>query len=781
MTTNNCYIADPALGTLEVASQKSLPTSAAVQLWLRGGDLSDSRTDRPTRPYAQNEWVFICVNEIIKAARSVQLMLSTADDKIVESGEAWDLLYNNPDLPFSRFITETVGFFSLYRTVYWIILDSNVKRPQKIQVVGPQQLRPVIRQGTLVGWELKTSSGRRVPLFVEDVIVVADFNPDDPLGNVAGLGPATVGKLAISTSYQAALLNESVLANGGKLGNLITIPGQLADDEKRSLISQFESRHRGARNAGRTAIITGGGDIKSLSQTMADLQMLELRGFDAKTIFALFGVPPELGGLATEAQYAHGPAQQRFIINTVMPQLAFIGDHITTSLLSRFYKTTATVHLAESKSFTGRKSISLPRRRSYQMAKAAAISSNNPLFAWFNVDDHPTIQEMKRETAEKVLNYTKSGIPLNQLIDAYDLPFEHVPWGDDWLVSAGQLPARYIIEAGPDALLGPALPEGSNPGEDPAADNEPAKAAAEKDFDFDSHDSAKSIAIWKRWIASWSTIEKEYAAALRTYFLRQRRVAAAALKSAYNDFAVKAPGAKDAGDDIIARVTFSLRDDGKRLSLINRTFFGKAAELGIRQGLTEGGVTAETLEDLVKAQREAIAIKAKSAISTSKLSKVNNTTKTLIERTLKDGLDKGESLAKLTERLTAQLDGNRARAASIARTQTAGAVSTGRHEGMKAAGIEYKGWLTSGDDVVRPAHRTAGFDYKTGIPIDEPFVVDGENLMYPGDPAGSAGNIINCRCLQLARRRAAAGKSIIDYQTIKFYTYAEMQAAHRAA
>jgi hypothetical protein len=30
--------------------------------------------------------------------------------------------------------------------------------------------------------------------------------------------------------------------------------------------------------------------------------------------------------------------------------------------------------------------------------------------------------------------------------------------------------------------------------------------------------------------------------------------------------------------------------------------------------------------------------------------------------------------------------------------------------------------------------------------MDQAFEVGGEMLMYPGDPAGSAGNVINCRC-----------------------------------
>ena len=33
--------------------------------------------------------------------------------------------------------------------------------------------------------------------------------------------------------------------------------------------------------------------------------------------------------------------------------------------------------------------------------------------------------------------------------------------------------------------------------------------------------------------------------------------------------------------------------------------------------------------------------------------------------------------------------------------------------------------------------------------MNEPFIVNGEPLMYAGDPAGSAANVVNCRCVVL--------------------------------
>ena len=54
-----------------------------------------------------------------------------------------------------------------------------------------------------------------------------------------------------------------------------------------------------------------------------------------------------------------------------------------------------------------------------------------------------------------------------------------------------------------------------------------------------------------------------------------------------------------------------------------------------------------------------------------------------------------------------------------------------------------KKWNTMEDDKVRDAH--ARVDGQT-VQSNKEFVVDGEDLEYPGDINGSLSNIINCRC-----------------------------------
>ena len=56
-----------------------------------------------------------------------------------------------------------------------------------------------------------------------------------------------------------------------------------------------------------------------------------------------------------------------------------------------------------------------------------------------------------------------------------------------------------------------------------------------------------------------------------------------------------------------------------------------------------------------------------------------------------------------------------------------------------------KSWDAILDSKTRSSHAAAEIT-NVNIPVGQPFVVGGEQLRYPRDPLGSAGNIINCRC-----------------------------------
>ncbi|WP_075780073.1 phage portal protein [Marinitoga sp. 1137] len=124
--------------------------------------------------------------------------------------------------------------------------------------------------------------------------------------------------------------------------------------------------------------------------------------------------------------------------------------------------------------------------------------------------------------------------------------------------------------------------------------------------------------------------------------------------------------------------------------------------------------------------------------------KVNETTYKQLKQTLVEGFLKGEGEKKLAKRVEDVMSlAKRQRAATIARTEIYGAVNNSHHLTLLENGIEKKEWLTARDERVRTEHENADGQI---VNVNEPFIVGGEHLMYPLDPAGSPGNIINCRC-----------------------------------
>ena len=756
--------------------EKGITTTQLGRLWDRGLDLPDGDSSRPTRPAEQVEWVYACLRAIITTCRDIQLVFSTRDDKVVESGPIYDLLLNNPDMPWMDFITQTTGFLALHNEVYWIVTETDGLKPKKILIAGRDQCRPVIRNGALVGYELHWGQGRIIPLFLEDVYRVLDFNP---YNRHKGMGPLDAAKLQISSSYQATMFNEATLANGARIGVVLTTPQgvKLTTEEMDYLREQFNTQQGGARNAGKAFLATGGMDVKPFTQTMADLQMLDLRRFDATSICAAFGVPPEIIGLNPEAQYAHGPAQLRFIQNTIAPMLSFIAGHITLGLLPRFRFTKhIDVPVRKSLAFCGSR-YPLRMRSCFRKEKVKALQSNSQLFAWFDTSQHPAMQAQLEKTAESVLKFTDSGVTLNNLIEAHDLPYETQPWGDEWWIGMGQVPARFALEAGLEGLTGPSLPEGQSPGEEEEGKGSDEQQTKNSEL-LAAGDEQQRLRIWRNWVISWAGIEREYKEAMRKFFIRQQRILIDKLKKAMPNPKSAKSVVKADPNEIIARVVFDLKIENAKIRVINQVFFEKAGELGIRQSLTEVlSLAGDKLGEAVEQAKRMNIMRASLLRSSHKITKINLTTQNMVARQLESGLNAGEGLNELAARIQTKLGSNRARALSIARTQTGGAVGTGRHTGFKAAGVDKKGWLSSRDNNVRPAHREAESRYAGGIDLDVPFQVGGEFLMYPGDPAGSAANIANCRCAELAVRAAGKAFDPAYYSTLQFYSLHDMQKA----
>lgn len=131
-----------------------------------------------------------------------------------------------------------------------------------------------------------------------------------------------------------------------------------------------------------------------------------------------------------------------------------------------------------------------------------------------------------------------------------------------------------------------------------------------------------------------------------------------------------------------------------------------------------------------------------------KVTQISSTTREQITRLIHagelDGLGTREIAKTITERIPSI---SNVRANTIARTETHSAAGYANESAAEATGLNLKKeWVAFKDGRERESHAEADGQV---VNRDENFEVDGESLQYAGDPSGSAGNIINCRCVIL--------------------------------
>jgi hypothetical protein len=132
-----------------------------------------------------------------------------------------------------------------------------------------------------------------------------------------------------------------------------------------------------------------------------------------------------------------------------------------------------------------------------------------------------------------------------------------------------------------------------------------------------------------------------------------------------------------------------------------------------------------------------------------KITWITNTTaklyKETVARIIEEAGIEGLSVYNTAKRIQKEIGyQNQYRAERIARTEIVSASNAGTLAGGHNAGIPVlKEWLPIVDDASRPDH--ADMAGQPPIPMDDLFPVGG-GMSAPGDEAGGAEHVINCRC-----------------------------------
>jgi hypothetical protein len=132
-----------------------------------------------------------------------------------------------------------------------------------------------------------------------------------------------------------------------------------------------------------------------------------------------------------------------------------------------------------------------------------------------------------------------------------------------------------------------------------------------------------------------------------------------------------------------------------------------------------------------------------------RIKSINTVTKEKISRVIRQGIEANQSVQQIARDIKSgaylqSIIPNRALV--IARTEVIAASNYGSQVGAKLTGLTLeKEWLSTRDSRTRDDHVAADGER---VLMDDTYTQTGEELRFPGDPAGSPGNVIQCRCTE---------------------------------
>jgi HK97 family phage portal protein len=275
--------------------------------------------------FAGNPVGFRSVKLIAEAAAALPLVLQDA-------GQRFD---SHPILSLIARPNPAQGRAELFEALYGqMLLSGNgyveavggAGVPVELHVLRSDRMKVVPgADGWPVGYDYAVGARThrfRVEGSASPVCHLRSFHPQD---DHYGLSPLQAAAAAVDVHNAASRWSKALLDNAARPSGAIVYKGgdgqgTLSSDQYDRLLTEMESHHQGARNAGRPMLLEGGLDWKPMGFSPSDMEFQKTKEAAAREIALAFGVPPMLLGIPGDATYAnYQEANRAFYRLTVVP------------------------------------------------------------------------------------------------------------------------------------------------------------------------------------------------------------------------------------------------------------------------------------------------------------------------------------------------------------------------------------------------------------------------------------------------------------------------------
>jgi hypothetical protein len=710
------------------------------EAWASGSDIGGpGGASACPAPLKNSTWVFRCLQLISDQVRSQPLVFSTLD----RSGK--QMMLNDPDtLAFWSQPAETAsGAISqgdfLELACKWIglkgqaflILDDTWLTPRgvksRIILARADRLTPIMRGDMLLGWQFLDGIGGRHTLLPQQVIRPRHLNPYNDAEGLSALDPARV---AVDADYAAGVFARNTAASNGDQGVYVIAKGgaALSTEQREQIIAQLRQKAQlSKRGDYRPAFLTADVAVEDPKIKSVDAAFNDGRMESRHEIAVAFGVPPSM--MDRMDSYSVGAASDRFrlIEDTCIPM---------------------SVRLCEA------------------FALIERLRTGRVLIVEQDWGKHPVMRQARQERTKAACEMHARGVPWQVLSDLHDLNLQpFAGWDAAWLPMSLERVSETADEESPNDATKDATEDDASklmatrqktfaelrgliaalPVQEACSKSSRCACGNCEQRTENSEQNARDperVKLWQKHMTARAPSEKLMAKKVTKCLMTARAETLAKLESSEKALAgVRARGILDILFDL-GQFTISMIEN-------TRAAHKDTLEQAVMQFAEEIGATDPwQIED---PKVFTFLNKRESRIRDASR-RIWNDIKSAVEQGLKDG----ETNAQIANRVRTAFNGiSKERAESIANTEVSAAYGFARDQSMQGLGIEEKEWLASGLDSVRDSHRIADGQR---VAMDAPFVVpmkDGgsEEMMYPGDEDGSAENVINCKCVQVAVMR----------------------------
>ena len=254
--------------------------------------------------------------------------------ELLESGSLPDLLREpNEEQTAEEFMVMLCGHLFLRGNAYADLTESGAGLVTRMMPLHPDRVRPFRAPNGEKAYEYRPKGKAPRVMMAGEVLHLTNRVMDED--GLMGLSPVDVARRSLSVAIQAETFGEGLFRNGARPGVVLSHPGKISAEAAARLKESWEERHRGARNANKTAVLEEGMTVAEVGFTPEDAQFLETRKFQVTEIARWFGLPPHKLGDLERATFSNIEEQNIDYVNTsIRTWVTKIEQRMTRSLMT---------------------------------------------------------------------------------------------------------------------------------------------------------------------------------------------------------------------------------------------------------------------------------------------------------------------------------------------------------------------------------------------------------------------------------------------------------------